>query len=64
MDIVLQEFINLSYDTLSDTNKKTFSQLLDKNDLDILNWIMGKDEPENDEIRHIIKLIRESRNIN
>ncbi|MCZ6802767.1 MAG: succinate dehydrogenase assembly factor 2 [Proteobacteria bacterium] len=64
MDIVLQEFINQSCDTLSDTNKKAFSQLLDKNDLDILNWIMGKDEPENDETRHIIKLIRESRNIN
>jgi len=64
MDIVLQEFINQSYDTLSDINKKTFSQLLDESDLDILNWIMGKDEPENNEIRQIITLIRESRNIN
>ena len=63
MDIVLQEFINQSYDTLSDTNKNAFSQLLDENDLDILNWIMGKEEPENDEIRYIITLIRESRNI-
>ena len=63
MDIVLQEYISRSYDTLSDTDKKAFSQLLDETDLDILNWIMGKEEPENDELMHIIAIIRESRNI-
>lgn len=63
MDIVLQEYISRSYDTLSDTDKKAFSQLLDETDLDILNWIMGKEKPENDELMHIITIIRESRNI-
>ena len=64
MDIVLQDFINQSYYTLSDANKKAFTQLLDESDLDILNWIMGKDEPENDELMSMITLIRGSRNIN
>ncbi|MFT5397072.1 MAG: antitoxin CptB [Gammaproteobacteria bacterium] len=64
MDIVLQTFLNQSYDTLSDTDKNTFAQLLDEADLDILNWIMGKGEPENDGIKNIITLIRQSRQIN
>ena len=63
MDIVLQTFLNQSYDTLSDADKKSFSHLLDEADLDILNWIMGKDEPENDSIKSIITLIRQSRQI-
>lgn len=63
MDIVLQTFLNQSYDTLSDTDKNSFAQLLDEADLDILNWIMGKGEPENDGIKNIITLIRQSRQI-
>ena len=63
MDIVLQSFLNQSYDTLSDTDKNSFAQLLDEADLDILNWIMGKDEPKNDAIKNIITLIRQSRQI-
>jgi len=63
MDIIFQEFVNQSYDTLSETDKKIFSQLLDEFDLDILNWILGKDAPESDEFKHIITLIRESKNI-
>ena len=61
MDIVLQEFLNQSYDTLSDTEKISFSKILNEADLDILNWIMEKDEPENDGVKNIIKLIRHSR---
>jgi antitoxin CptB len=64
MDIVLQGFLDQSYDALSDNDKKIFSQLLDENDLDILNWLLGKDEPTSDDLKHIITLIRESRNIN
>lgn len=64
MDIVLQDFLNQSYDSLSDADKNTFSALLDEADLDILNWLMGKDEPTSENLKHIIELIRGSRNIN
>lgn len=63
MDIVLQEFLNQSYSALSEADKNIFSQLLDEADLDILNWIMGKDEPKTEELVHIVTLIRQSRNI-
>lgn len=64
MDIVLQEFLDQSYDILNDADKSSFSQLLNEADLDILNWIMEKDEPRNDGLKNIITLIRQSRKIN
>ena len=63
MDIILQEFINLSYDQLNDEDKNAFSKLLDEQDLDILNWIIGKDKPANDRLANIINIIKTSRNI-
>ena len=63
MDIILQEFINVSYDHLNDEDKNAFSKLLDEQDLDILNWIMGKDKPANDRLANIINIIKTSRNI-
>jgi antitoxin CptB len=64
MDIIFQDFINHSYDQLTDDEKNAFSRLLDEQDLDILNWIMGKDKPYDNELVNIINTIRESRNIN
>ena len=63
MDIILQEFINVSYEQLNDEDKNAFSKLLDEQDLDILNWIMGKDKPINDRLANIINIIKTSRNI-
>ena len=64
MDIIFQDFVNHSYDQLTDDKKNSFSRLLDEQDLDILNWIMGKDKPCDNELVNIVNIIRESRNIN
>ena len=63
MDIVLQDFIKDSYDELNNENKSAFSKLLEEEDLDILNWVLGKDKPEDAALIEIIKKIRSSRNI-
>jgi antitoxin CptB len=63
MDILFREFIDQHYDQLNDDEKRNFSKLLDEADLDILNWIMGKDIPKSDNLKHIITLIRQSRHI-
>ncbi len=63
MDILFREFIDQHYDQLNDDEKQGLSKLLDEADLDILNWIMGKDTPESDELMHIVTLIRQSRKI-
>ena len=64
MDIILQDFIHESYDKLDNKNKNAFSKLLDEQDLDILNWIIGKDDPINDQLTDIINIIKKSRRIN
>ena len=63
MDIVLQDFIKNSYDELNNENKSAFSKLLEEQDLDILNWVLGKDKPEDKTLIENIKKIRSSRNI-
>jgi antitoxin CptB len=63
MDILFREFIDQHYDQLSNDEKQGLSKLLDEADLDILNWIMGKDKPESDELINIITLIRQSRKV-
>ena len=63
MDILFREFIEQHYDELSDDDKQSFSKLLDEADLDILNWIMGKDTPNTDELKNIIAIIRKSRQL-
>ena len=63
MDIVFQDFIKNSYDKLNSKDKSAFSKLLEEQDLDILNWILGKDKPEDTTLIAIIKKIRSSRNI-
>tara|TARA_X000001036_G_scaffold325508_1_gene304088 strand:- start:661 stop:909 length:249 start_codon:yes stop_codon:yes gene_type:complete len=63
MDIVFQDFIKNSYDKLNSKDKSAFSRLLEEQDLDILNWILGKDKPEDTTLIEIIKKIRSSRNI-
>ncbi len=64
MDILFREFIEQHYDDLGDDDKQSFSKLLDEADLDILNWIMEKDTPDTDELKSIISIIRQSRQLN
>ena len=58
---IFQDFIKNSYDQLSNSNKNAFSKLLDQQDLDILNWIIGKDNPRDSELVEIISIIKSSR---
>ena len=63
MDILFQEFIERSYDNLTEEEKASFDKLLDEPDLDILNWILGKSAPQSDELMHIVSIIRQTKNI-
>lgn len=63
MDIVFTDFIDQEYDDLSSQQQQDLNALLDEADLDILNWLMGKDEPDSDAFKTLIQLIRESRHL-
>ena len=60
MDILLQGFIEKYYDNLDSNEKKTFDELLEQADLDIMAWIMEKSVPPSDEIAYLVRLIRNS----
>jgi len=59
MDILLQDYLQVHYDTLSAEDQNTFEALLDEADLDILSWIMQKTSPDEKYVG-IITTIRES----
>ncbi len=46
MDILLQNYLELHYNTSSVHDKDTFEALLDEADLDILAWITEKTFPD------------------
>jgi succinate dehydrogenase flavin-adding protein (antitoxin of CptAB toxin-antitoxin module) len=62
MDILLQDYLEVYYDTLSTRDQNTFEELLDEADLDILSWIMQKSFPDEKYVG-IIMAIRESAEI-
>ena len=63
MDIVFTDFIERCYDNLDEKEKETLEHLLDEPDLDILNWVMGKTEPDKESFKHLIHLIQQSRSM-
>ena len=58
MDILLQGFLEKYFDVLSAEEKKTFEQLLEETDMDIMAWIMDKAPPPSEEFAKMIQLIR------
>ena len=47
MDLLLETFMHRHYPSLSEDEKKLFEAFLDESDPDLLNWIMGRNEPGN-----------------
>lgn len=62
MDILLSEFVSTHLDELNESEYQNFESLLNEADLDIMNWIMGRTEPDNHNYTPIIKLLRTIRN--
>ena len=59
MDLVCQRFLAQHYPSLSAEQQALFSDLLDENDLDILDWILGRSEPRRPEYQGLIAIFRE-----
>lgn len=59
MDLLLQYFIEKRFDLLTNEEKDAFEQLLEQPDLDIMAWITRRTEPPNEQIRHLIEIMRE-----
>jgi len=42
MDLLLERFLNESYPSLDEADRRAFEQLLEETDLDILNWVTDR----------------------
>ncbi len=59
MDIILQRCLEQNYPTLSPQQKILFDQILNETDLDILDWILGRSQPDNAEYEELVQLFRQ-----
>ena len=58
MDLILQQFIETHYDKLSNEEKLAFTELLDQQDMDIMDWILERSSPPTKSLEAIIHIIR------
>lgn len=61
LDLVLQRFFDNRYDDLPDEGKQAFSRLLDQEDQDILQWLLGHTTPPDQALRRLIEEIKDRR---
>lgn len=58
LDISIMPFFEHEYDGLSDNDKQVFIRLLECDDPDLFNWLMNHGEPQDSELRQMVKLIQ------
>lgn len=58
LDLILEHFLTTKYQDLSDENKVRFINLLEQADPDLFAWLMGKQVPEDEDIKLIVDKIR------
>lgn len=58
LDQILLKFVTNHYTNLSMFNQQKFSILLQENDIDLYNWLIGSCITENNELKDLILLIR------
>jgi antitoxin CptB len=57
LDVLLTNFLDSNYDSLTDAQIQDFDELLDAQDTTLWYWLIGKETPEAQNIKAIIKLI-------
>ena len=58
LDISIMPFFEHEYDGLSDNEKQSFIRLLECDDPALFNWLMNHGEPQDNELRQMVKLIQ------
>jgi len=58
LDLMLTNFLDKNYEQLSISQIENFDELLDAQDTVLWYWLIGKQSPETQNIKSIIKLIR------
>jgi antitoxin CptB len=59
MDLLLECFLERCYPVLDSDERQAFEAFLEEPDPEILDWIMGRAEPDNPAYRKFIGLLRQ-----
>ena len=57
LDLVLMPFLEKYYSTVSEADQALYEKLLEEEDQDLFKWFLGKEKPEDEELRHIVDVI-------
>lgn len=58
LDDMLMTFLHQGYPGLSATDKQSFESLLEEEDQELFDWLMGKGKPEDDLLYELVSKIR------
>lgn len=58
LDLILNPFLERIYLSLPEEDKQRYWKLLECEDQDLFNWFLNKDEPDDDDLREIVSIIR------
>ena len=59
LDLAIMPFFIYEYDRLTAKQKQQFVQLLDCDDPDLFNWLMGHGQPASGDLQQIVQLIQQ-----
>ena len=57
LDLVLMPFAEQHYPNLSEEDQHRYQQLLEQEDQDLFAWFLGRQIPEDPEIKTIVELV-------
>ena len=60
LDVLFNDFLNSGYQHLNDEEKASFDKLLTYNDNDLLEYLMGRTEPDEPDVIRVVSKIRQS----
>lgn len=61
LDILLEPFFDKHFSNLSHEQQKTFEALLSEHDADLYNWFIGLTEPDDENLKLMIKMIKDAK---
>jgi len=60
LDLLLEEFLEQGYGSLSPGEQKAFERLLECPNQELMSWFMDGDDPQDRELAGIVDLLRQS----
>lgn len=61
LDLILQPFVENTYDSLSEDDQLRFEVLLEREDQQLFVWLMKREQPTDPDTQRIVQIIHESR---